>query len=321
MPHPIHRIALFALLWVAVPAAATEPPVRVAVISDINGRYGSADYHRRVTDAVRHIIALRPDAVISTGDMVAGQRPSPLLDVAELEALWRTFHTLVHAPLQQAGIPLVMTPGNHDASAYPAFAAERDMFARYHARHPPQLAPRAGGNPPYYFAVDAGPLRLVSLDATQPGPLPEEQRNWLDRELAGATPKPVLVFGHLPLQPVSIGRERDIITDPALEALLARSNVAAYLSGHHHAYYPGWRGGVAMLSVGNLGGNQRMLIGTQQRTGFSFLLLELTPGGDLILDPRLAPDFQQTLHLEALPEALGTGERSLQRFDMRAAAH
>ena len=318
MPHLIRLIALLALLHAFMPAAA-ESTVRVAVISDINGRYGSAGYHRRVTDAIQHIIALRPDVVIGTGDMVAGQRPAPHLEVAELEAMWQAFHAAVHAPLREAGIPLVMTPGNHDAAADPAFAAERAMFARYHARHPPLLPPRTGGNPPFYYAVDAGPLRLVSLDATRPGPLATDQRQWLEQELAGAGQKPILVFGHLPLQPVSIGRERDIITDPALETLLAEAGVTAYLSGHHHAYYAGWRGGVAMLSAGNLGGNQRMLVGTRQRTGFSFLLLELTPGGELSLEPRLAPGFQQTLHLEALPEVLGQAEQTLHRLDRRAA--
>jgi 3',5'-cyclic AMP phosphodiesterase CpdA len=214
-----------------------------------------------------------------------------------------------------------MTPGNHDASAYPDFAGERAMYARYYARHPPLLAPRTGGNPPFYFAVDVGPLRLLSLDATRPGPLPAEQRRWIEQELVGAADKPVLVFGHLPLQPVSIGRERDIITDPALEALLAQANVTAYLSGHHHAYYAGRRNGVAMISVGNLGGNQRMLVGTRQRTGFSFLLLDLAPGGDLSVEPRLAPDFQQTIHPGALPEVLGQAEQALHRLDTQTAVN
>ena len=48
------------------------------------------------------------------------------------------------APLRAAGIPLVMTPGNHDASAYAAYAVERAMYKRYHARHPPTLTARPG---------------------------------------------------------------------------------------------------------------------------------------------------------------------------------
>ena len=121
----------------------------------------------------------------------------------------------------------------------------------------------------------------------------------------------------LPLQPVSIGRERDVITDPALETLLAQARVAAYLSGHHHAYYPGWRNGITMLSVGNLGGNQRMLVGTQQLTGFSYLLLEIDPDGELRVQARMAPDFGHTLHLPTLPPTLGSGDQALLRLDTR----
>ena len=310
---------LLLCLFCLAPLASGSPvdAVRIAVISDINGRYGSAEYHRRVGEAIAHIIDLAPDVVISTGDMVAGQRPQPHLSDVELESLWRAFHAAVHAPLRAAGIPLVMTPGNHDASAYAAYAAERAMYKRYHARHPPTLSARSGGNFPFYFAVNAGPLRLISLDATQPGALPQVQRSWLQRELAATEGRPTLVFGHLPLQPVSRGRERDILTDPALEKLLADAGVTAYLSGHHHAYYPGWRNGITMLSAGNLGGNQRMLVGTEQRTGFSFLLLEIAPDGALSVQARVAPDFGDTLNLATLPPTLGSGDGVLRRLDTR----
>lgn len=320
MPRLFHHLLLLLLCCsVHLGADAADPPIRVAVLSDINGRYGTAEYHRRVAGAIDAIIALRPDVVISTGDMVAGQRPDPLLGMAELESLWRAFHATVHAPLRAAGIPLVMTPGNHDASAYPAYATEREMYARYHAAHPPLLAPRAGGYPPFYFAVDLGPLRLIALDATRPGPLATPQHAWLAEELATAAGRPVLVFGHLPLQPIAIGREQDIITDPALETLLAEAGVTAYLSGHHHAFYPGWRAGIPMLSVGNLGGNPRTLVGTGQSTGFSFLVLEITADGSMAVEARLAPDFTGALHWLSLPETLGRGDQALQRLDTRPA--
>jgi predicted MPP superfamily phosphohydrolase len=72
------RIALLLLaLLVALPAAARA--LRVVVISDLNGSYGSTDYASAVTGAVRRIVALAPDLVIITGDMVAGQRRDPHL--------------------------------------------------------------------------------------------------------------------------------------------------------------------------------------------------------------------------------------------------
>ena len=55
----------------AQPAAK---PTRVVVVSDLNESYGSTRYSPAVDEAVCQTIALAPDVVISTGDMVAGQR-------------------------------------------------------------------------------------------------------------------------------------------------------------------------------------------------------------------------------------------------------
>ena len=102
-------------------------PLRVAVISDLNGSYGSTRYSARVAAAIERVIALEPDLVISTGDMVAGQR-RPVLTEREVRAMWAAFHAEVTEPLSRAGIPLAVTPGNHDASAYGGFEQERDLF-------------------------------------------------------------------------------------------------------------------------------------------------------------------------------------------------
>ncbi|KAA1192013.1 metallophosphoesterase [Pseudohalioglobus sediminis] len=314
-------ILLLITLLCASPAAASRD-LRVAVISDINGRYGSTSYHQRLGSAIQRIIALQPDLVISTGDMVAGQRAHPPLQTRELEAMWRSFRSTVHAPLERANIPLVMTPGNHDASAYPGFAHERAMYADYQHRHPPLLSPEPGGNFPFYFSMVRGRLKLVSLDATRTGALEPAQRRWLAETLGrgsaggAANTDITLVFGHLPLQAIARGRERDVISDPQLEALLREGRVSAYLSGHHHAFYPGHRSGVTMLSMGNLGGNQRALIGTDQRTGFSFTILDFDESGQMQVSAFLGPDFDKTLNTNQLPRALGTGSQRLQRRDL-----
>jgi hypothetical protein len=294
--------------------AAASDPIRIVVISDINGRYGSTEYHPRLAAAISHIVDLKPRLVISTGDMVAGQRARPRLTRKQLDALWHSFQRQVRAPLERAGIPLVMTPGNHDASAYPGFEHERAAYAAYHRAHPPTLLPRPEGQFPYHFAVEHGELLLLSIDATRIGPLDTIQLDWLNKQLLWPGPK--IVFGHLPLQPVARGREREVITDPALEALLAEHEVTAYLSGHHHAWYPGQRGGVTMLSVGNLGGNQRALTGTDQLTGFTFAVLELDAAGDLRARALVAPDFAVEVDILQLPRALGQGERRLVRRDL-----
>jgi hypothetical protein len=71
-----------------------------------------------------------------------------------------------------------------------------------------------------------------------------------------------------------------------------------------------------MLSVGNLGGNQRALTGTDQLTGFTFAVLELDAAGDLRARALVAPDFAVEVDILQLPRALGQGERRLVRRDL-----
>ena len=60
--------ALWAYLVAATVSFGQEVPVtaplKIVVISDINGGYGRTDYHRRVPDAIEQIIALKPDLVL-----------------------------------------------------------------------------------------------------------------------------------------------------------------------------------------------------------------------------------------------------------------
>ena len=73
------------------------------------------------------------------------------------------------------------------------------------------------------------------------------------------------------------GTEREYIGDPDLQSLLEEAGVDLYLSGHHHAFYPGVSGGVAFVSQACLGAGPRRLIGTQDRSARGFTLLEFGP--------------------------------------------
>ncbi len=71
-------LGLLLCLFCGPLAAQTKATVtRVVVVSDLNESYGSTRYSPEVDEAVRQTIELAPDLVISTGDMVAGQRLSP----------------------------------------------------------------------------------------------------------------------------------------------------------------------------------------------------------------------------------------------------
>jgi len=101
-------IAGLLLCVLATPLAAQPQavPTRVVVVSDLNESYGSTRYSAAVDDAVRRTVALAPDLVISTGDMIAGQRLSPPLNAGEVRAMWEAFDRHVTTPLAQAGLPV-----------------------------------------------------------------------------------------------------------------------------------------------------------------------------------------------------------------------
>jgi hypothetical protein len=309
------RLALVALsLWVAQNAfAAGETFV---LISDINGRYGSTEYHPRVHAAIDRISDLQPSAVLSTGDLVAGQN-QPRLDRAWLERMWRAFDQAAAQPLKQAGIALLPTPGNHDGSAYPGFTLEREQFRLYWAGHDPGVEMLPGSQWPRRYAVRIGDVLLVSFDGTRPGRLPREEREFVERMLEsnGVQSACTLVMGHLPMWPLAGGREREIIDDPELLQTLHKHGVDAYLSGHHHLYYPGVDdAGMLHLAVGALGGNARSFSGQSGRQPHSFARLKCAEGRIRVAG-LAAPDFAMPVDPAGLPVTLQGPLGPLHRLD------
>jgi hypothetical protein len=91
-----------------------------------------------------------------------------------------------------------------------------------------------------------------------------------------------IVLGHLPLYPVAEGRNRagEVLAEPdSLRALLEAYGVHLYISGHHHAYYPGRRGGLDLLASGALGDGPRPLIGDTVPSPRTVTLLDFDAGG------------------------------------------
>ena len=312
-------VSLALLLWLCLlgPAfAAAADGLRVAVISDLNGSYGSTDYEASVDGAVERILALRPDLVISTGDMVAGQR-KPHLSREEIEWMWEAFHESVSDPLATAGIPLAVTPGNHDGSAYQGFAHEREIYGEQWVRRVPALRFVDKAEYPFHYAFAAGDVLFVSLDATTVGHLPPAQMDWLEALLDrhGGDYRRRVVFSHVPLWPFAHGRETEFIGDPGLQSLLAEAGIDLYLSGHHHAFYPGTKDGVTFVSQSCLGAAPRRLIGTGKKSPRSFTWLEFTDSAVRIAAYK-APEFEAAIDWATLPRRISTDRAELVRADL-----
>lgn len=265
--------------------------VRIVVLSDLNGPYGSAAYGPEVHYAVDLTVrAWQPDLVLIAGDMVAGQQPS--LSDDRVRVMWAAFDSAVAAPLREAGIPLVFTLGNHDASGFPAHARDRHLAAEY------WLGPAAagvaavpGGNYPFYYAAEHRGVFIAAIDATTSRTFADSvQIHWLQQTLqsdAARASAMRFVLGHVPLYAVAEGRNQpgEVQDEPdSLRALLEQHGVHLFISGHHHAYFPARRGALDMLHAGALGNGPRPLIGGTGEPYRTVTVLDMWPARDSMVD-------------------------------------
>ncbi|TAD79144.1 MAG: twin-arginine translocation signal domain-containing protein [Oscillatoriales cyanobacterium] len=275
------------------PIALPAPPpdrgtLRMIAISDLNNRYGDTDYRAEVHQAIALIRHWRPDLVLCGGDMVAGQKLG--LTSAQFQAMWAGFDRDVFQPIQSAGIPFVFTFGNHDASnlrsADRSFKYEVDRAAanRYWQDHRNQLRLNWVDDRdfPFFYAVRQGDTFILSWDASGPAIDPAQltRAEQLLTSEAGRSARHRLVLGHLPLYAVSPERNGPghvLPNTAALLALFAGSRVSAYITGHHHAYFPARQGSVDLLHLGCLGGGVRSWLGSSASPIRTLTVIDIQP--------------------------------------------
>ena len=263
-----------AIVASAGPNGLYKPPrgdVRLAVISDLNSAYGSTDYEPEVDKGIALLPFWNPDVVLCSGDMVAGQKQT--LTPAQIRAMWAAFDAHVAAPLRQANLPFGLTIGNHDASSAQGvggnflFQRERDLAAEYweNPAHDPGIQFIDRNEFPFYYTFKFKDIFFLTWDASSSKISPEKLA-WVEKALASPEAQQAklrILLGHLPLYAVAVGRDNPgnvIENADQLRAMLEKYNVHTYISGHHHAYYPGHRGEVQFLHTGLLGAGPRPLI-------------------------------------------------------------
>lgn len=245
--------------------------VRIVVISDLNSAYGSTEYEPEVDLAIDLLPFWQPDLVLCSGDMIAGQKQS--LTNVQIKAMWAGFDTHIASPLRQAQIPYGFTMGNHDGSGALGagkkylFSKERDLAREYwnNPQNDPGLEFIDRDDFPFFYTFTDKDIFFMAWDGSTSS-IPPEKLAWVKKTLASPQAQQAkmrILIGHLPLYGVALGRDKPgevMDNSEELRKILEKHNVHTYISGHHHAYYPGHRGRLQLLHTGALGSGPRSII-------------------------------------------------------------
>lgn len=193
------------------------------------GDFGQpGDVRARVMDALARHAALRaPAAILLLGDNFYPDGVSSIDDPR-----WRAE---IEEPFAATNVdaPILAILGNHDhngsTSAQVEYSRTSSRWRMPAARWTREFASRSSdAHEPLVelFALDTQPMRLSGSEC-------DEQTRWLERELARSRARWKLVLGHHPA--LSYGEHGPCSTiGGALDALLARQVVTAYVAGHEH---------------------------------------------------------------------------------------
>lgn len=286
------------------------------MLSDLNGDAGDPAYGAPVKAAVRAVRdRLRPDLVLLSGDLVAGQLDgwSDPANHARLRAtcrtMWSSFHRTVTTPLVEAGIPVAPAPGNHDASVWRPH--ERTLYRE--AWRQRDAGVETGVEPvdlaawPFRYSFVKGGVFFLALDATKGGAL--DAVDWVRAQLSSPRARacPVrIAYGHHPLRPTSPERVTAVLAR-SVERLFAEHDLTLYVAGHHHAYYPGAAGGVRQVVMACLGGGRRKLLGTATRSPHSLVVLQVRGGALTAVEAFQGAAFDARVRRSSLPGQLPGG--------------
>ncbi len=295
--------------------APIKGEVRIIVISDLNSQYGSTDYEAEVDKAISLIPQWKPELVLCGGDMVAGQKRS--LTKQQIEAMWSAFDVHIAAPLRQANIPFGLTIGNHDGSGSMSrgqynFQQERNLASAYwnNPNHNPGLNFIDKTNFPFYYSFQQQDIFYLVWDAST-HIIEAKQLTWVENSLNSSQAKQAklrIAIGHLPLYPVAVGRNSGgnyMAKGEQLQSLLEQYNVHTYISGHHHAYYPGKKGQLELLNSGALGGGPRQLLNNNLSPQKTLTVVDISLDSEETIYTTYNMKTLQVINIQNLPKSIG----------------
>ena len=202
-----------------------ENPVRFVILGDRTGDAEPGVYEQIIVEAER----LKPEFVITVGDMIDGYTQDTLQLISEWDSLLQMFEAF--------SVPVYFTAGNHDITYDIAESSYR----------------RFAGEPNYSF--DHRGLHFTVFDNSRwesSGELPEGYLRWLENDLKqnqGAAY--IFVFMHKPFW-----YRTTLQSFPdTLHTLFRTYGVDAVVTGHFHQYFAADLDGIAYTSLGSSGGS------------------------------------------------------------------
>jgi len=155
---------------------------------------------------------------------------------------YKTFAKIVVDPLRRANRPIHITMGNHDHREHfleglAGVSAPGPVEKRFASIVPGRYAD--------WFILDS--LRHTG---ETPGEIGEAQLKWLDRSLAAAGPKPVIVMAHHPIERVPLPKLNGLADSRELwKILTSHRQVKAYVFGHSHRWLIEQAEGIHLINV------------------------------------------------------------------------
>ncbi len=203
---------------------ALDQPIRFAILGDRTGGHEPGVYGGIVEEIER----LKPDFVITVGDMIEGY----VDDSVRIDNEWDEYLSIV----SQLSMPIYFTVGNHDIWS--------EMSTRFYEDY---IGSR-------YYSFDVGDVHFAILDnsrAEQSGDIPEKQIDWLRNDLASNSDRTcTFVFMHKPFWFNSTADGNpDLLHDIFLE-----NGVDVVITGHFHKYFSAEYDGIRYIGIGSSGG-------------------------------------------------------------------
>jgi len=217
-------ISIFCCMLIPIAQAGdANYPIRIVILGDRTGGHIPGYF----VDVIREVELLKPDYVLTVGDMVEGYSDNRDHILKE----WDEFDSII-APLD---MPVYFTAGNHDIWSD---LSEEIFRERYF-------------NP--YYSVDIDGIHIVILDNSRietSDSFDPEQVVWLIKDLKqNQDADHIMVFAHKPFWFENIA---DAKTD-SLHQILVEHGVDYVFTGHYHEYFVGEYDGIKYTGVGSTG--------------------------------------------------------------------